>query len=135
VLARGRALVTALASGSQGAASEAAASLAGLGEGSTPAGDDYLMGVLHALWAADPPARAWAGGLAVVCAGRTTVASARWLAAAAHGSTGAAWGLLLGALSAGDRESLRAAVLRVRQLGHTSGAFSLRGFLDTLAAR
>jgi hypothetical protein len=134
VLTRGRELVAALDEPSPAAARSAAARLAGLGEGSTPAGDDYLMGVLHALWAADLPARAWAGDLVAACAGRTTAASAAWLEAAARGKAGQRWVDLLAALAAGDPEATRDAARAVRSLGHTSGAFSLRGFLDAAAA-
>jgi hypothetical protein len=88
------------------------------------------MGVLHALWAGGAPARAWAGELAGACAGRTTQSSAAWLAAAAAGAVGERWERLLAALAGGDGAALRRATRGVRSLGHTSGAFSLRGFLD-----
>ena len=132
VLTRGTALVAALGGASLTAARDTAASLAGLGEGSTPSGDDYLMGVLHGVWAADLPARRWAVELAVACAGRTTGKSARWLAAAARGEAGERWGGLLTALGDGDGAAVREATRRLRALGHTSGSFSLRGFLDAL---
>lgn len=132
VLARGSALVAALEGASVAVARDAAASLAGLGEGSTPAGDDYLVGVLHALWAADHPARRWAAVLAAACAGRTTGTSARWLAAAARGEAGDRWRDLLAALADADGVAACEATRRVRALGHTSGSFSLRGFLDAL---
>jgi hypothetical protein len=134
VLARGRALAAALVAGSLADARDAAARLAGLGEGSTPAGDDYLMGVLHALWAGAAPARDWARELAGACAGRTTRASAAWLATAAEGAVGEPWERLLAALARGDDQAVRRAARGVRCLGHTSGAFSLRGFLDASAA-
>jgi hypothetical protein len=131
VVARGRALAVALASGDRARSERAAMELAGLGEGSTPAGDDYLMGSLHAAWAADLPARRWASAVVAAAAPRTTTLSAGWLEAAARGAVGAAWRVLLAALPAGDEASVRAATLTVRALGHTSGAYSLRGFLDT----
>jgi hypothetical protein len=134
VLARGGALAVALRAADRPAALAAAGSLVGLGEGSTPAGDDFLMGVLHALWAADLPARRWALRLVSGAATRTTGASSGWLAAAARGAVGERWRELLGALAACDRGAARAASARVRCLGHTSGAFSLRGFQAALGA-
>jgi hypothetical protein len=49
------------------------------------------------------------------------------------GEASPVWRALLGALAAGDEAAVRAAARTVRGTGHTSGAFSLRGFLDTLA--
>jgi hypothetical protein len=128
VLKRGEALAEALRRGDRALAVSAAAALAGLGEGSTPAGDDYAMGALHALWATDLPARRWAAALAAAAAPRTTIGSAAWLRAAADGAVGERWRELLGALACGETRAVRAATRRVRALGHTSGAFSLRGF-------
>ena len=135
VLARGEALAGALRAADRAGATAAAARLGGLGEGSTPAGDDYLMGVLHALWALDVPARAWAGALARGAAARTTAASAAWLRAAGDGAVGERWRGLLLALAGGDALAVAAAAGRVRSLGHTSGAFSLRGFLSVVPSR
>jgi hypothetical protein len=129
VLLRGSELCRALRTEERSSALAAAASLAGLGEGSTPAGDDYLMGVLHAAWATDLAARTWAPALAAAAAPRTTTASAVWLAAAARGQVAPAWGELLAALAGGDSARLVTAVAAVRARGHTSGAYSLRGFL------
>ena len=134
VLARGGALAAALAAADRHAARAAAASVVGLGEGSTPAGDDFLMGARHALWAADLPGRRWAPRLVSAAAARTTGASAAWHAAAARGEVGERWAELLGALAACDRDAALAASARVRSLGHTSGAFSLRGFREALGA-
>ena len=49
VLRRAAAFQVALQSCDEDGAIAMAEALAGLGEGSTPAGDDYLVGVLHAL--------------------------------------------------------------------------------------
>jgi hypothetical protein len=133
LLTRGAALCDALGTGDRASAIAAATALAGLGEGSTPAGDDYLMGALHALWAADHPARAWAASLAAAAAARTIALSAAWLAAAARGRVAVAWRELLAALAAGDAAAVAAAAAAVRACGHTSGVCSLRGFLDVLA--
>ncbi len=135
VLRRAAVFQDALRSGSVDAVLVAAARLVGLGEGSTPAGDDYLVGVLHALplsgggRAESLPLAA----LASVGEGRTTAVSASWLAAAARGEASSVWRALLDALAAGDEPAARGAAGAVRVTGHTSGAFSLRGFLDTLS--
>jgi hypothetical protein len=131
VLRRAAALQEALRRGEDGVARVAAAALVGLGEGSTPAGDDYLVGVQHALRVGRQDALA--ADLGHAGHGRTTAASAAWLAAAGRGDASPVWGALLGALAAGDEAAVRAAARAVRGTGHTSGAFSLRGFLDTLA--
>ena len=111
------------------------ARLVGLGEGSTPAGDDYLVGVLHALAVGGEERRrdSLLAALAGLGEGRTTTASAAWLAAAARGEASPVWRALLDALDVGDEPCVRAAARAVRAAGHTSGAFSLRGFLDTVA--
>ena len=117
----------------------AVARLAGLGEGSTPAGDDYIVGVLHAL-RVRPRADALAAHgprdcvrLAEIAAARTTSLSAEWLREAGRGEASPRWRSLLDALERGDERRVRAAARSVRASGHTSGAFSLRGFLDTVA--
>ena len=120
--------------GDDDAALAAAVRLIGLGEGSTPAGDDYLVGALHAL-ALSGVEQAEDSLLATIAKaghGRTTTASAAWLAAAARGEASAVWRALLDAIAAGDEAAVRTAARAVCATGHTSGAFSLRGFLDTL---
>jgi hypothetical protein len=141
--------------GDWSAIESAVAALAGLGEGSTPAGDDYLVGVLHALHhgrGQAPPlhpegkdvfgrdARSAAARIAAVAAARTTSLSAGWLLEAGRGEASPRGRALLDAMTlwnaTGDRGALaavRAAARAVRRSGHTSGAFSLRGFLDTVA--
>jgi hypothetical protein len=114
----------------------AATALVGLGEGSTPAGDDYLIGVLHALTGCGP---ALAGShplsraLGSIGERRTSAVSAAWLAAAARGDASPVWRALLDALVADDEVAVRHTARAVCRTGHTSGAFSLRGFLDTLS--
>ena len=141
VLARATALQRALRAGDESAIVVAAAALGGLGEGSTPAGDDYLVGVTHGLWwmsRVAPGGRGQAPPLhpervAEAAAVRTTSLSARWLREAGRGEASPRWRALLAALVADDVEGVRAAAREVRRSGHTSGAFSLRGFLDTVA--
>lgn len=137
VLRRAEVFQTALRDGAVETITTAAAVLAGLGEGSTPAGDDYLVGVLHALARGRPPSPRIAplvASLGRIGETRTTAASAAWLAAAARGEASLVWRALLAALDARDEVAVRSAARAVRDTGHTSGAFSLRGFLDTLAS-
>jgi hypothetical protein len=110
--------------------------LAGLGEGSTPAGDDFLVGALHALWRCrpGPVAVRLAAGAAEAAIPRTTSASGHWLAAAARGEASAPWRRLLEALDRGAGPDLAAATAAVLALGHTSGAASLAGFARARAA-
>lgn len=146
ILRRAAELRHALRSGGCDAVFVAAGGLIGLGEGSTPAGDDYLIGVLHALRFAeanddvrDSSTSDRRSSLAAVVndlgPARTTVASAAWLAAAARGEASPVWRALLDALGNGDETAVRAAGRAVRTTGHTSGAYSLRGFLETFRDR
>ena len=106
--------------------------LVGLGEGSTPAGDDYLVGVLHALALGRGRRSSLLAALVDIGESRTTTTSAAWLAAAARGEASPVWRSLLDALASGDEMDVGRAARAVRGTGHTSGAFSLRGFLDTV---
>ncbi len=133
MLRRGAALQEALGAADAERVVAAAGSLVGLGEGSTPAGDDYLVGVLHALTGGrpSPPRDRIVAALGRVGHGRTTAVSADWLAAAARGEPSPVWRTLLRAFASGDGLAVEIAARAVRATGHTSGAFSLRGFLDT----
>ena len=129
------ALVRGLAAEDDRAVARATELLAGLGEGLTPAGDDFLVGALHALWAlrgegAQPLARL----VATVAAPRTTDLSAAWLESAANGRAAPPWRALIAALAPEGEEGLEGALAEVLATGHTSGAASLAGFLTTLAA-
>jgi hypothetical protein len=107
----------------------AAARLAGLGQGLTPAGDDWLVGAMLWAWLAHPdPDRACAL-VAEAAAPRTTALSAAYLRAAAAGQCSAAWHRLLPALCGGAQAGLEGAAQGVLAAGHTSGADALAGFL------
>jgi len=107
-----------------------ARALAGLGSGLTPAGDDFLLGVMHALWATRPEPQALALSLVLAeeAAPRTNSLSAAWLRAAAQGEAGEPWHELFAAIVAGDTEVEARAVLRILPTGHSSGADALGGF-------
>jgi hypothetical protein len=108
----------------------AAAALAGLGGGYTPAGDDFLMGMALAHWVTLPSARARSlnGAIAEAAAPRTTSVSAAYLRAAADGAAPAGWHALIDAMVSCDPNALRRQVRQLCTVGHTSGADSLTGF-------
>jgi hypothetical protein len=108
---------------------EAARSLAGLGYGLTPAGDDFLLGMMAALWLLGEretlPAIAHA-------AARTTTLSAAFLTAAAQGQFIEAWHGLAHALHRQDDAGGQAALRRIAAFGGSSGRDALAGFAVTL---
>ncbi len=109
-----------------------AARLAGLGPGLTPSGDDFLAGVMLALWLRyrrPVPALAW---IYEAAAHRTTRLSRAFLRAARDGHADARWHALLAALSGASRTALEAAAHAVLDFGATSGLDMLAGFVLTL---
>jgi hypothetical protein len=107
----------------------AAAQLAGLGGGLTPAGDDFVLGVMLSAWLAHPDPGRYCKMALEASAGRTTMLSAAFLRAAAGGECGAAWHRLLESLGGGSDEGVTAAAAAVLSHGHSSGADALAGFL------
>jgi len=126
-------LLTSLAAGDSKGAAEAAMGLAGLGGGVTPAGDDYLQGAIHALWARRDEKQARRMGEEIVGAAtpRTNIISGEWLRAAARGEAGEDWHLLAIALSAD--KGVEETMIRLLHRGHTSGADAMAGFLAALS--
>jgi hypothetical protein len=116
-----------LGQGERDALVEGARLLAGLGPGGTPSGDDFLVGVMAAIWLlgdeADIPA------IAETAAPRTAALSAAFLRAAGRGEFIAAWHGLVGALAAGDPAQTKEAARRVESFGASSGADALDGFI------
>jgi hypothetical protein len=115
------------------ALARAARSLMGLGEGLTPAGDDWLVGALAALHRL---AQRWAftgGHLASVLVGeapaRTTTVGAAFLAHALGGEFSEPARDLMTAVSP---SSARAAAARLAAMGATSGADTLAGMRAAL---
>jgi len=107
------------------------ARLGGLGPGLTPSGDDFLAGVMHAVWALMPVETA--EGLCDVvsdaaCPG-TSRFSAAYLKAAARGEAAANWQALLNALIGRDSHTLERAAHALIAYGHTSGKDALSGFV------
>jgi hypothetical protein len=101
--------------------------LAGLGPGGTPAGDDFLVGVMAAIWLLGDEVDCAA--IAEIAAPRTATLSAAFLRAAARGEFIAAWHELVWALAGGDGSRVEAAAMQVESFGASSGADALDGFI------
>lgn len=124
-------LLQALPCDDKAALTRGACGLAGLGQGFTPSGDDFLMGTMFALWATIPDgsARRRSRWLADAAADRTTRASAAWLAAAARGEAAEPWHRLFAALEQDRADAIQTAAHRILRTGHTSGEDALIGFV------
>ncbi len=112
--------------------------LLGLGQGLTPAFDDFFVGVAASL--AFVPYREASrknriiAGLAKAACGRTTRVSREFLNCAAQGMFSQPVLAVLDALSAPGTAPAYRAMRRLTGLGHTSGADSLTGLLAGLAS-
>ena len=104
--------------------------LAGLGIGLTPAGDDFLLGVIYALWMnlTAPEAKVWSANIHRSAASRTTQLSAYWLEVASHGQAAKSWHDLLDAIDEMNGTRIRQAASTLISHGHTSGFDALAGF-------
>lgn len=114
-------------------------SLAGLGPGLTPAGDDFLAGVLLVLALAceqrpDPELTQIASLMLETAVPRTHEISAAYLRAAHAGEVGERWHPLLEALSASDVDRVGSAADAVMTTGETSGADMVAGFIIGMGA-
>jgi hypothetical protein len=108
----------------------AVSQLAGLGQGLTPAGDDYLVGVMAALWLTGrteiPP------HIADIAALRTTALSAAFLRAAGRGEFIESWQRLAQVLETQDTEAITQVVNEIAGFGASSGVDALAGFATTI---
>ena len=107
----------------------AASRLAGLGRGLTPSGDDLLIGIMIWAWLADPAPERICRPLLAGSHQRTTAWSAALLRAAGRGECSLAWHHLLETLQGHSDGEVAAAVHAVLDVGHTSGADALAGFI------
>ncbi|HEY1746800.1 MAG TPA: DUF2877 domain-containing protein [Xanthobacteraceae bacterium] len=118
------------------AGERAAADLIGLGEGKTPAGDDYLVGVYAALWSCSS-ARAFAETLApklIALTARTSDLSALYLREAASGEVSERLADVAAGICAGGSDDVVAnAVAKALSVGHSSGAAGIFGLLKGYA--
>ncbi len=111
-----------------------AAQLAGLGQGLTPSGDDFMMGAMYAAWIIHPPevASVLAKEIAEIAAPLTTSLSAAWLGSAARGEAGILWHTFFDALTGHDAMELP--ITWLLSVGETSGADALAGFFGVMTA-
>ncbi len=114
---------------------KAAQILAGVGAGLTPAGDDFLLGVM-VRWRLQPsllPGHCLVDELSRCITGiainRTTWLSGRWLLAAANGYFAAPWHRLAHALAADSPAELQLALQHILSIGASSGADALKGLM------
>ena len=105
--------------------------LAGLGLGLTPSGDDFIVGVMHAIWLGTDTtqARPLCEGLLASASIRTNALSGSYMARAAMGEASLAWHTLVNAIAEADPTAIRSPVEDLIGLGHTSGQDALVGFL------
>jgi hypothetical protein len=111
--------------------------LIGLGEGKTPAGDDYLVGMFAALWSCSA-SRTFAAALApalITLAARTSDLSSLYLREAANGEVSERLADVAAGICAGGSEDVVANALnKALAVGHSSGAAGIFGLLNGYAA-
>jgi len=115
----------------------AAKQLAGLGQGLTPAGDDFIFGALLAAWIIHSPevAKNLAEEITNVAAPLTTSLSAAWLRSAGRGEAGIRWHVFFESLMSGDSASIQKKMDKILAIGETSGSDALAGFIRVFAAQ
>ncbi len=130
-------LLQALKDGDRLGIRENAMRLAGLGPGLTPAGDDYLLGLMAGLRAWPAPLENSGLSPEEACQlifeateGRTTLLSSAFLRSAKDGLFGESWHELVAALAGGEALQIQKAAKRILSSGATSGADALAGFLS-----
>jgi hypothetical protein len=111
--------------------------LIGLGEGKTPAGDDYLVGIFAALWSCSAT-RVFAAALSPVLTtltARTSDLSSLYLREAANGEVSQRLADVAAGICAGRSEDVVGnAVNKALAVGHSSGAAGIFGLLNGYAA-
>lgn len=109
---------------------QGAAALAGLGIGLTPAGDDFLCGIMLAAWFFLPEPTRLCGPVVEGVRGATTTLSFAFVKAASEGHASAVWCACLQRLKDDPSVTvLHAYMERIIAYGATSGADSLAGFI------
>lgn len=118
------------------AAERALVDLIGLGEGKTPAGDDYLVGICAALWSC-AASKAFAAALCpklMVLAARSGDLSALYLQEAARGEISERlFDVAAGICAGGSDDVVGNAVTKALSVGHSSGAAGIFGLLNGYA--
>ena len=100
--------------------------LAGLGPGLTPAGDDYLLGIMASLWLTKNTN--FLHEIAWISSQKTTSLSAAYLMAGAKGEFAEYWHHLAKAILCQDPKILRKNISNFIQIGASSGRDALAGF-------
>ena len=120
-----------------------ASQLAGLGQGLTPSGDDFIMGAIYAAWIIHPHevAGVLLKEITDVTVPLTTSLSAAWLRSAGNGEVGILWHEFFDVLTSIDRIGnptheilIQEAMDNILSIGETSGADALAGFLGVFNA-
>jgi len=104
--------------------------LAGLGSGLTPAGDDYLLGTMAALWLVGQPDLLLR--MASLAGPKTNALSRAFLEAAARGEFIEPWHALTLAWQKTDRPVIAQVIERIARFGASSGTDALAGFANSL---
>jgi hypothetical protein len=105
---------------------KAVKSLAGLGPGLTPAGDDYLLGTMASIWLTKNTN--FLEEIGCLSSQKTTSLSAAYLMAAAKGEFAEYWHHLAKAILCQDPKILRKNISEFIQIGASSGRDALAGF-------
>ena len=106
------------------------AMLAGLGEGLTPAGDDFLCGFMLGLWATLDEPRSFCDAILQATFPATTSLSVAFLSRAATGEVNACWMCWLNSFfEPGNKRQQDAALNQIVSVGQSSGADMLAGFI------
>ncbi len=127
-------LAQALRAGDPERLQETVRALAGRGPGLTPAGDDFLLGLMAGLWLFPEQLNPrWTvpevcQRIAELAVPRTTTLSGAWLRWAGQGAFSQPWHALAQALAADDPPQLARAVDAILAVGATSGQDALAGF-------
>lgn len=105
--------------------------LAGLGPGLTPAGDDFLVGLMLGLrWHLDETrAEELISQIVEDASPKTTTLSRAFLEAAGRMETSYDWHILFDAIHDGKANDIARAAKQLLNTGHTSGADALAGYL------
>ena len=105
--------------------------LLGLGGGLTPAGDDFILGVIFAMWIMLPRTQSEDIFFSVrqLAEQRTNQLSAAYLRAAAKGEASFPWHSFFEAIISENANVLYRAVRSILHFGHTSGSDALTGFV------
>jgi hypothetical protein len=105
---------------------KAVKSLAGLGPGLTPAGDDYLLGTMASIWLTKNTN--FLEEIGCLSSQKTTSLSAAYLMAAAKGEFAEYWHHLAKAILCQDPKILKKNISEFIQIGASSGRDALAGF-------